>query len=91
MMSSDSNGSCVTSGASHSYSGKARANDALVPEDIQAQVQEVLDKIGTGEIQIYGGELKDNEGNVLVADGEVMDDLDILNQNFLVENVIGSM
>ena len=70
---------------------KIAFNDALVPEDIQAQVQEVLDKIGTGEIQIYGGELKDNEGNVLVADGEVMDDLDILNQNFLVENVIGSM
>ena len=70
---------------------KIAFNDALVPADIQTQVQEVLDKIGTGEVVVYGGELKDNEGNVLVADGETMDDLDICNQNFLVENVIGSM
>ena len=70
---------------------KLAFNDDLVSADIQAEVQEVLDKIGTGEIDIYGGELKDNQGNVLVADGETMDDLDICNQNFLVENVIGSM
>ena len=38
---------------------------------------------------VFGGELKDNEGNVLVADGETMADDVILDQEFLVENVVG--
>ncbi|WP_373214955.1 BMP family ABC transporter substrate-binding protein [Ruminococcus sp. 5_1_39BFAA] len=64
-------------------------NADLVPEDIQAQVEEVKEKIASGEIVIYGGELKDADGNVLVADGETMSDEDILAQDFFVENVKG--
>jgi hypothetical protein len=42
-----------------------------------------------GEINIYAGPLNDNQGNELVPEGSVMDDHDVLLQEFLVENVIG--
>lgn len=64
-------------------------NDALVPEDVQQKVLEVQEKIKSGEIDVYTGELKDNKGNVLVKSGETMSDSDISAQKFLVENVIG--
>ena len=64
-------------------------NDEIVPEEIQAKVLEVKEQIANGEIVVYGGELKDDEGNVLVAEGEVMADADILAQDFFVENVKG--
>ena len=51
---------------------------------------EVQDKILAGEIEVFGGELKDQDGNVLVSEGEVMSDNDISTQEFLVENVIGT-
>ncbi len=64
-------------------------NDEIVPADVQAQVLELRDMIIAGDIEVFGGELMDNEGNVLVADGEVMSDSDISAQKFLVGNVIG--
>jgi basic membrane lipoprotein Med (substrate-binding protein (PBP1-ABC) superfamily) len=64
-------------------------NDALVPKDVQEKVNKVKEDIGNGKVQVFGGELKDNEGNVLVAAGESMSDEKINTQEFLVENVIG--
>ena len=32
------------------------------------------DKVANGDVVIYGGELKDDKGNVLVAEGEAMSD-----------------
>lgn len=64
-------------------------NDDLVPADIQTKVDELAAKIAKGEVSVYAGELKDDQGNVLVADGEVMADEDILAQDFYVSNVIG--
>ncbi len=64
-------------------------NDELVPEDIQKKVDELKEKIASGEVTVYGGELKDVDGNVLVEEGQVMDDAKILAQDFIVDNVIG--
>lgn len=64
-------------------------NADLVPEDIQNKVNELKQKMADGEVVVYGGELKDDKGNVLVKEGEVMSDEDILAQDFYVENVIG--
>ena len=69
---------------------KIAFNDDLVDADTQAEIQGVLDKIASGEIEVYAGELKNNEGEVLVEAGKSMDDAAILNQEFLVENVIGT-
>ncbi len=64
-------------------------NEDLVPEDIQAKVNELKEKISSGEVVVYSGELKDDQGNVLVEEGETMSDEDILAQDFFVDNVIG--
>ena len=64
-------------------------NDELVPEDIQKKVEELKEKVANGEIVIYGGELKDDKGNVLVEADKAMSDEDILAQEFFVENVVG--
>jgi basic membrane lipoprotein Med (substrate-binding protein (PBP1-ABC) superfamily) len=65
-------------------------NEALVPADIQAKVLQAKADIASGTINIFGGELKDNEGNILVSAGETMSDEVINTQEFFVENVIGS-
>ena len=66
-------------------------NDALVSEEEKAEVDGVLQQIADGEIVVFSGPLSDNEGNELLADGEVMDDATILDQMFLVSNVNGTM
>lgn len=66
-------------------------NQNIVPKDIQQKAQQVKADIDSGKIKIYGGELKDNKGNVLVKAGKTMSDSDIMKQNFLVDNIIGEM
>jgi len=55
--------------------------------------QQELEAYGGNSDKLYAaidsGELKDDQGNVLVKDGEVMSDDDILAQDFFVDNVIG--
>lgn len=65
-------------------------NTDLVPRDVQDKVLQVKADIESGKINVFGGELKDNEGNVLVPAGETMSDEKINTQEFLVDNVIGS-
>lgn len=65
-------------------------NDTLVPQEVQDKVLKAKADIANGTINIYGGELKDNQGNVLVAEGETMSDEQIIAQEFLVDTVIGS-
>lgn len=65
-------------------------NEALVPKEVQDKVLAAKADIASGKINIFGGELKDNQGNVLVAQGETMSDDKVNVQEFLVENVIGS-
>ncbi len=77
-------------GVDHNAATISAFNDAIVPKDVQDKVLDVQQKIISGEIDVYGGELKDNEGNVIVAAGETMSDSDISAQKFLVDNVIGS-
>ena len=69
---------------------KLAFNDDLVTPEQQAEAQDILDQIGSGEINVYAGPLSDNQGNELVPEGSVMDDHDVLLQEFLVDNVIGN-
>ena len=62
----------------------------FVPEEVVKQVVDLQTKIESGEVNVFAGELKDNAGNVLVPEGEVMEDDDIILQNFFVENVTTS-
>ncbi|UWG96424.1 BMP family ABC transporter substrate-binding protein [Dehalobacter sp. DCM] len=65
-------------------------NDAIVPKDVQDKVLQAKADIESGKITVFGGELKDNEGNGLVPAGQTLSDDKINTQEFLVENVIGT-
>lgn len=65
-------------------------NDALIPQDVQAKVLQAKADIASGKINIFGGELKDNQENILVSAGQTMSEDKIKTQEFLVDNVIGS-
>ena len=76
-------------GAEHGVSSIAY-NEDVVDADTIAEMKDLEAKLAAGEIDVFAGELKDNNGNVLVAEGETMADDVILDQSFLVENVIGT-
>lgn len=65
-------------------------NNELVPQEVQDKVTELREKLSNGEIVIYSGELEDVDGNVLVKDGETMDEQTVMEQNFFVSNVKGA-
>jgi basic membrane protein A len=64
-------------------------NKDIVSDEIAAKVMDLQKKVIAGEIEVFGGELKDNTGNILVKKGEVMNEKELGAQKFLVENVIG--
>jgi len=77
-------------GASVGAAALSAYNADLVPADVQEQTNAIYEKIANGEINVFAGKLLDNQGNVIVEEGEVLSDELILDQNFLVENVIGT-
>jgi basic membrane protein A len=74
--------------------GAANVSDAnadIVPEEIIAQFEETRAKVTSGEIDVFPGPLSDNQGNVLAAEGEKLEGVDLLSVPYLVENVIGNL
>ena len=61
-----------------------------VPVDVIDQVIEVWEQIETGAWDVFTGEIRDQDGNVVVAEGETMDDGAMLGMEFFVEGVVGS-
>ncbi|MCI8650596.1 MAG: BMP family ABC transporter substrate-binding protein [Anaerotruncus sp.] len=84
--------------ASSNYWGEMKDGivslDALspnCPEGSQAAVDEAKAKLDDGSLQVFGGPLKDNQGNEKVAQGVVMTDAEMLAFDWFVDNVIGSV
>ncbi len=67
----------------------APINADIVPQEIIDKVEAVKADLLNGSLEVYGGELKDNKGNVLVAAGASMEDDAILAQEFYVDGVVG--
>lgn len=65
-------------------------NDALVSEEVQAQVEDLRAKVNSGEVVIYSGNITDVDGNVLCEEGQTMDEALVQEQNFFVSNVKGA-
>lgn len=63
----------------------------LVPQATQDMVAEKLNDIATGKMDVFWGELKDNQGNVMQNAGEKMSDADMLSMMWFVDGVIGSV
>lgn len=62
----------------------------VAPEEAKAKVEEVKAKIVAGEFNPFTGPIKDQAGNVVVADGEKLTREQIWQMDYLVQGVIGT-
>lgn len=63
----------------------------MVPEEVKAKVEEAKERILSGEWDVFLGPIKDQEGNVKVAEGAKLTDEEMLNLDWFVEGVQGSI
>ncbi len=63
---------------------------ADVPADVAAEIDEVAAQLTDGSWDVFTGEIRDQDGNVVVAEGETMEDGPMLGMGFFVEGVVGS-
>lgn len=59
-------------------------------EGTKEAVEAAKAKIDSGELEIFAGPLKDNEGTERVAEGTTMTDDEVWEMSWFVENVVGS-
>ena len=62
-----------------------------VPADVAAAADVVRDSIVDGSLHPFQGPVKNQAGEVIVAEGEVMSDADMLRMDWYVEGVQGSL
>lgn len=62
-----------------------------VSEETKAAVNEAREKIINGEFDVFTGEIKDQNGEVKVAEGQKLSDEELLSMMWFVEGVIGEI
>lgn len=61
----------------------------LVPQEVKDAVAAADEKLNAGEIVVFKGPIKDQEGNVKVAEGEVLTDDMLSSSDWFVEGITG--
>ena len=61
----------------------------LVPQEVQDEVMAASDQLEAGEIVVFAGPILDQDGNVVVAEGEVLTADVMSDVDWLVEGMIG--
>ena len=62
-----------------------------MPDDAKAAAQAAEDGIKSGQIVVFKGPIKDQDGNLKVQDGQMLGDGDIAGMNWLAEGVEGKL
>ncbi|MGC6529753.1 MAG: BMP family ABC transporter substrate-binding protein [Candidatus Puniceispirillaceae bacterium] len=62
-----------------------------MPADVAAAAQAARDGIADGSLVIFKGPMKDNKGNVILKDGEALDDGGLWAMNYYVDGVLGNI
>lgn len=63
----------------------------LVPDDVKTLVEDEKQKMINGELEIFQGPISDQSGTVKVPDGQKMTDDEVLNMDWFVEGVDGTI
>ncbi len=63
----------------------------MVPQDVRNEAEAAKNRIMSGEWDVFYGPIKDQSGNVKIADGEKMSDADMLTFHWFVEGVVGEI
>lgn len=66
-------------------------NADIIPEDVLEKAEEIKKQAMEGELVAFVGPLEDNEGNVLLEEGEEFTQDELINMMFLLDNVIGNL
>ncbi len=66
-------------------------NAAQLPADVVADAKATEEAIRNGSLHPFTGPIQDQEGNVVVAAGEVMSDGDLLGMSYYVQGVDGAV
>ena len=61
-----------------------------VPQEVRDTVLEVIDELDAGTIIAFAGPIKDQEGTIVVEEGDVLSDDVMSNIDWMVEGMIGS-
>lgn len=62
----------------------------IVPQEIRDAADGIKQDIINGDLVVFSGEIKDNEGNVRVAAGETLSFDELAAMDWLVDNVVGA-
>jgi basic membrane protein A len=62
-----------------------------VPDDVKKLVEQEKQNIISGKLNVFCGPLKDQSGVEKVASGQCMSDADVLNMNWFIEGVAGTI
>lgn len=63
----------------------------MVPDDLIAKIEAKKQDIINGKFVVFGGEVKDQSGNIVIPAGVTPTDDELLSQYYLVKGVIGSL
>jgi basic membrane lipoprotein Med (substrate-binding protein (PBP1-ABC) superfamily) len=61
----------------------------MVPQDVQDEVMATYDAVEAGDIVVFTGPIRDQEGTIRVAEGEVLSTDVMSNVDWLVEGMVG--
>lgn len=61
-----------------------------VPQEVQDQVLKAIDDLDAGTVVAFQGPILDQDGNVVVPEGEVLTDDVMGNVDWMVQGMVGS-
>ncbi len=64
---------------------------AKLPPQVIAEAEEIRRAITDGSLHPFTGPIRDQEGGIVVADGEILYDEELLRMNWYVEGVVGRL
>lgn len=62
---------------------------ALVPDDVKALVQEAVEKCESGDFNVFTGPIKNQDGEIAIAEGEALSQIDVDGMDYFIEGVVG--
>jgi len=63
----------------------------MVPDDVIAKIEAKKQAIIDGSFEVFGGEVQDQGGNVVIPSGVTPTDDELLSQYYLVKGIVGSL
>lgn len=69
----------------------APLNADIIDADIIADVEALEKQVMSGEVDVFAGPVYDNQGNLVIAEGDTLHEEDLFSVMYLVDNVIGSL